>query len=71
MGRKKGYSVTEVQQRNYCLFIVKGGMAHRPFLAPHVSSTLLDKLQKVQEEILEELHLSILNHKQEHSHGTT
>lgn len=53
---------TETQQRNYCIFILKGQKAHRPMLEPHVSPALLDKLCAVHDEILEELRLSILSH---------
>lgn len=53
---------TEAQQRNYCIFILKGQKAHRPMLEPHVSQALLDKLCAIHDEILEELYLSNLNH---------
>jgi hypothetical protein len=60
---------TEVQQRNYCVFIMKGQKAHRAMLDPHVSPALLDKLCAVHDEILEELRVSILAHSKGHPHG--
>ena len=68
---KRNAVASECQQRNYCLFILKGQVGHRPFLQPHVSPALLDKLRAVQEEVIQELHQSILNHKQEHHNGTS
>jgi len=60
---------TEAQQRNYCIFIIKGQKAHRALLDPHVSPALLDKLCGVHDEILEELRLSNLANSKGHSHG--
>lgn len=35
---------TEAQQRNFCLYLLKGSMGHRHFLEPHLSKETMEKL---------------------------
>lgn len=43
------------QNRNFCMFLIKGAQGHSSFLANSVPPELLDKLNAVHKEILENL----------------